>query len=88
MSEDEGERQLTSVALPLRDGEEIVGVAGFTTDVSEPVEQERVVEHGHPTGYAGSGVGLTVVSRVAEGWTFELGESEEDGARFEFPADG
>lgn len=49
-------------------------------------ERESVFEHGFSTGYSGSGVGLTIVSRIAEAnsLSVELTESPEGGARFEF----
>lgn len=51
-----------------------------------PAERERVLEHGFSTGYGGSGVGLTIVARIAEahGWDVDVGESPEGGARFVF----
>lgn len=51
-------------------------------------ERDLVFEHGFSTGYGGSGVGLTVVGRIAEahGWDVSLTESTEGGARFEFTA--
>ena len=52
-----------------------------------PVEdRDRVLEHGFTTSYSGSGVGLTIVGRIADDHGFEvkLGESPEGGARFEF----
>jgi signal transduction histidine kinase len=54
-------------------------------------DPERVFEHGFTTGYGGSGVGLTIVRRIAtaHGLGVSLSESGEGGARFEFrePAD-
>lgn len=51
-----------------------------------PEKRERVFEHGFSTGYEGRGVGLTIVSRIAEahGFDVSLSESSEGGARFEF----
>jgi PAS domain S-box-containing protein len=48
--------------------------------------REKVLEYGFSTGYGGSGVGLTIVQQVAaaNGWTVDLTESAEGGARFEF----
>ena len=48
--------------------------------------REKVFDHGFSTGYSGSGVGLTIVKRIAEthGWGVTLRESSEGGARFEF----
>jgi signal transduction histidine kinase len=49
-------------------------------------DRDRVFEHGFTTGYGGSGVGLTIVRRIAtaHGLDVSLSESEEGGARFEF----
>ncbi|WP_436348942.1 sensor histidine kinase [Natronorubrum sp. FCH18a] len=51
-----------------------------------PETREKVFEHGFTTGYSGSGVGLTIVSRIAADHDFDasLTESAEGGARFEF----
>lgn len=51
-----------------------------------PDLREQVMEHGFTTGYGGTGIGLTIVQRIADehGWCIELGESLEGGARFEF----
>jgi signal transduction histidine kinase len=51
-----------------------------------PSERDRVFDHGYTTGDGGSGVGLTIVNRVAQvhGWDVSVGESREGGARFEF----
>lgn len=67
---------------PLEDG-------FYVEDTGEgipPDDREKVFDHGFTTGYGGSGVGLTIVSRIAEnhGWDVTLGESPEGGARFEF----
>jgi signal transduction histidine kinase len=51
----------------------------------EPAARERVFEPGRSeTG--GTGLGLVVVEQIAEahGWTVELGESKDGGARFAF----
>ncbi len=57
-----------------------------TGDGIPEAEREAVFEHGFSTGYSGSGVGLTIVSRIAEAnsLSVELAESPEGGARFEF----
>ncbi|MCU4744620.1 sensor histidine kinase [Natronoglomus mannanivorans] len=49
-------------------------------------DREQVFEHGFTTGYGGSGIGLTIVKRVAAEHDLEvaLAESIEGGARFEF----
>ncbi|MDS0474680.1 HAMP domain-containing histidine kinase [Natrinema sp. 1APR25-10V2] len=57
-----------------------------TGDGIPPEKQEQVFEHGFTTGYGGSGVGLTIVSRIATGHdlSIALTDSPEGGARFEF----
>ncbi|WP_169051799.1 sensor histidine kinase [Halorhabdus amylolytica] len=52
----------------------------------DPSDHERVFDHGYSTGYGGTGVGLTIVERIAtaHGWDISLIESENGGARFEF----
>jgi len=57
------------------------------TGTGIPKEQrENIFEHGFSTGYGGNGVGLTIVSRIANqhGWSIELSEEACGGARFEF----
>ena len=51
-------------------------------------ERDTVFEHGYTTGYSGSGIGLTIVSRIAQAhnWDVILTDSTEGGARFEFRA--
>jgi len=53
--------------------------------MSEQV-QERAFESGFSTSDGGTGFGLAIVARVAEGhgWNVEVTESESGGARFEF----
>jgi PAS domain S-box-containing protein len=53
-------------------------------------DRDRVFEHGFSTGYGGSGVGLTIVARIAEahGFDVSLTDSDEGGARFEFRRSG
>lgn len=48
--------------------------------------RNKVLEYGFTAGSAGSGIGLTIVERVADlhGWTVALDASREGGARFEF----
>jgi signal transduction histidine kinase len=50
-----------------------------------PEERDEVLEQGY-SGDTGTGLGLAIVDRItdAHGWTVEIGESEEGGARFEF----
>ena len=47
--------------------------------------RDKVFESGFTTGFSGSGIGLSIVSRIvaAHGWSIELTESAEGGARFE-----
>ena len=61
----------------------------YVEDTGEGIEREvreQVFEHGFTTGYGGSGVGLTIVGRIAgtHGFDVSLSESAEGGARFEF----
>ena len=51
-----------------------------------PEEWEAVFESGYSTGESGTGLGLSIVEQVARehGWTVDLGESADGGARFEF----
>lgn len=51
-----------------------------------PDERDAVFDHGYTTGYSGSGIGLTIVSRIAHAhnWDVTLTDSTEGGARFEF----
>jgi PAS domain S-box-containing protein len=51
-----------------------------------PADREKMFDHGYTTGDGGSGIGLTVVSQIAEAhnWSVTLTESTEGGARFEF----
>ncbi len=57
-----------------------------TGDGIDPEVRDAVFEYGYTTGYSGSGIGLTIVSRIAQAhnWTVSLTESSEGGARFEF----
>jgi len=50
-----------------------------------PGEREQAFESGYTTADDGTGLGLTIVDRVADahGWTVEATESESGGARFE-----
>ena len=61
-----------------------------TGDGIPPDERDTVFDHGYTTGYGGSGVGLTIVSRIAQAhdWEVTLTESAEGGARFEFRPTG
>jgi len=49
-------------------------------------ERDEVVEAGYTTSRDGTGFGLSIVSQIAEahGWTVEIAEGTEGGARFEF----
>ncbi|WP_418280059.1 PAS domain-containing protein [Halorubrum sp. DTA98] len=59
-----------------------------TGDGIPPDERDTVFDHGYTTGYSGSGIGLTIVSRIAQAhnWDVTLTDSKEGGARFEFRA--
>ncbi|MFB6126915.1 MAG: sensor histidine kinase [Halolamina sp.] len=50
-----------------------------------PEDRERVLERGYSTGGDGSGLGLSIVTRIAEvhGWELVVTESDAGGARFE-----
>jgi PAS domain S-box-containing protein len=49
-------------------------------------ERDAVFDHGYTTGYGGSGIGLTIVSRIAQAhnWDVTLTDGTDGGARFEF----
>jgi PAS domain S-box-containing protein len=49
-------------------------------------EREDVFEAGYTTGRNGTGFGLSIVTQIAEahGWTVEIAEETDSGARFEF----
>ncbi len=51
-----------------------------------PEERDAVFESGYSTGDDGTGLGLSIVEQVARehGWTVDLEESADGGARFEF----
>jgi len=55
-----------------------------------PDERDDVFEHGYTTDSGGTGLGLTIVERIADahGWTVAATESEAGGARFEFRTEG
>ncbi len=57
-----------------------------TGDGIPPEERDSVFDHGYTTGYSGSCIGLTIVSRIAQAhdWAITLTDSTEGGARFEF----
>ncbi len=50
-----------------------------------PGERDRVFEYGHTTSTAGTGLGLSIVSDIVNGhgWTIDLTESTDGGARVE-----
>jgi len=49
-------------------------------------ERDRVLEAGHTSASGGTGLGLTIVKRIAEahGWEVTITEEDSGGARFEF----
>jgi len=53
-----------------------------------PEKRDEVFEHGFTTGYSGSGVGLTIITRISTEHDLEvsLTESAEGGTRFELRA--
>jgi signal transduction histidine kinase len=55
-----------------------------------PDKRDAVFDHGYTTGTSGSGIGLTIVSRIAQAhdWDITLTDSQEGGARFEFRTGG
>jgi len=77
-----GGNEVTVRVGPLEDGFYIEDTG---TGIPEE-KRETVFEHGFSTGYGGNGVGLTIVSRIANhhSWSVELTEEESGGARFEF----
>jgi len=54
-----------------------------------PAKREQVFEHGHTTAQHGTGFGLTIVDEIASahGWSIDVTESEDGGARFEIDTD-
>ena len=50
-----------------------------------PAERDTVFEYGHTTATDGTGFGLAIVNEIAEahGWTVQITDSENGGARFE-----
>ena len=55
-----------------------------------PDERDAIFEHGYTTGSGGTGLGLTIVERIAEAhdWTISVTDSRSGGARFELRTDG
>ncbi|MFC7058001.1 sensor histidine kinase [Halovenus salina] len=51
----------------------------------DATDQEHLFEGGYTTADDGTGLGLTIVEEIADshGWTVQVGEAEESGARFE-----
>nr|WP_281362342.1 ATP-binding protein [Natronomonas salina] len=49
-------------------------------------ERDAVLEAGYTTARSGTGLGLAIVRRIAEahGWTVDVREGADGGARFEF----
>ena len=55
-----------------------------------PDERDAIFEHGYTTGSTGTGLGLTIVDRIADahGWTITVTDSRSGGARFEIRTGG
>lgn len=49
-------------------------------------ERDRILEHGFTTSPDGTGLGLSIVERIASehGWSIDVTEGDDGGARFEF----
>ncbi|TYT61946.1 ATP-binding protein [Natrialba swarupiae] len=78
---DHGESDVTVRVGPLEDG-------FYVEDTGPGIpesERESVLQAGYTTESDGSGMGLSIVSDVCvqRGWSLEIGESSEGGARFE-----
>jgi signal transduction histidine kinase len=56
----------------------------------DPADRDRVFVPGYSSTGRGTGLGLTIVERIADahGWSVALGRGEADGARVEFRFDG
>jgi signal transduction histidine kinase len=52
-------------------------------------ERDEVFEHGYTNSEDGTGFGLSIVEQIAtaHGWTIELTEGDDGGARFEIHTD-
>ena len=79
--DDYGEHAITVTVGELDDG-------FYVADDGEGLpdrDPERLLEYGVSTGTDGTGLGLSIVHEVVEnhGWTLQVGESDDGGARFE-----
>lgn len=85
-TESDGGTAADAPALSVRVGQMADGF--FITDDGcgvPPAERERVFEPGYTVAGDGTGLGLTIVDRIAtaHGWTVTVAESDSGGARFE-----
>ena len=75
-------RQLESITVK---GEADVTLADDGAGIPA-AEQSRVFESGYATSANGTGLGLTLIREIADahGWSIDITDSSEGGARFEF----
>ena len=73
-----------TISVGLLDGEPGFYVADDGPGIP-PEERESVFEHGYTTEPGGTGLGLTIVDRIADahGWTVTATDADAGGARFE-----
>ena len=92
-SASEGDADAADPAVTVRVGR-IGNEDGFYVEDDGPGipadERDAIFEHGYTTGSGGTGLGLTIVERIADahGWTIAVTESDSGGARFEIRTDG
>lgn len=77
----DGSDDALTVAVERTDDEFAVTDDG---DGVDPTDRDRIFDRGFTTRVDGTGLGLSIVSSIAEahGWTVELDETYDDGARF------
>jgi signal transduction histidine kinase len=76
------------VTVTVNDVEEEAGFAVADDGPGIPeAERDRVFDPGFSTDEDGTGVGLAIIREIAQahGWECRASESEDGGARFEFP---